>query len=763
MEKDTLAKRLMATFLEELDEHVRALNRDLLDLEKSSESAVRADRLKTLFRTAHSMKGAARSVGVRLIESACHALEDILSAARDSRLSLTPDLFALLFLTGDKIEEAGVRLRTHGELGGSPLADLLPRLEAAAAAVLPMTGQASFVKLPVPDESSLPAVAKPEVVPDPSGLAAGESTVSSVVRVAAKKLDDLLAQNGELLVARRRVQSRTEELVGIHALVNRWKSEWRSIEQSLGRQRFQGTRTKAREHDVERGFSKRAVHVLRQTGDRLHQLERDLDRLTADFAGDSRLLDQTATALDDEVRRVRMLPFAEACQGLERMVRDLAQAGGKDVVLVCEGGQVHLDRSVLEGLKDPLRHLIRNAIDHGVETPEERMRAGKPAQARITVAAALRGAHIAVTVADDGRGLDLEALRHQVRKRGLAEPADERALAQLIFLPEFSTARIITDVSGRGVGLDVVKSRLEALHGSVDLDWTAGAGTRFTLAVPLTLTTLRVILVKAGDQTYGFASTNVQKLVRFDRAGLRSIEGREMLSLGGPPLPVDSLADILGLPRLESAQPGGKALAVIVAAGEKRLAVVVDEFLVEQEIMLKNLGGRIRRVRHFSGATILPSGKIALVLNTADLVRTALARPSSRSLDVTMGAVQAKARKRILVADDSITTRSLEKSILEAAGYEVAVAPDGAAAWQMLQERGADLLVSDVEMPRMDGFALTEMVRSSKQFRELPVVLVTARDTDQDKARGIAVGADAYLGKNAFDQKNLLQAVAQLL
>jgi two-component system chemotaxis sensor kinase CheA len=297
----------------------------------------------------------------------------------------------------------------------------------------------------------------------------------------------------------------------------------------------------------------------------------------------------------------------------------------------------------------------------------------------------------------------------------------------------------------------------------VDLSFQSGRGTRFTLAVPLTLTTLRAVLVGAGGQTFAFVGTNVLKLVRVQPADLRSIGGRDMLSLGGTPLPVAALAETLGLRAREPAGNSGKAPALVVAAGDKQMVFVVDELFTEQEIVVKRLGARIRRLRHVSGATILPSGRIALVLNAANLVRSALTRAAGRALAAVPDKLVSSAKKRVLIAEDSVTTRTLEKSILEAAGYEVATAVDGADAWQLLQERGADVLVSDVEMPRLDGFALTEAVRGSKRFRDLPVILVTARETEADKAQGIAVGANAYLVKSAFDQKNLLETIAQLL
>jgi two-component system chemotaxis sensor kinase CheA len=578
------------------------------------------------------------------------------------------------------------------------------------------------------------------------------------VRIAAEKLDALLGRNGELLVARRRLPPRTEELAALGESVSRWRGEWQAVEKPLAALAEQDGAAAA-----DQALLRRASLVLKGQGQRLRRLEKDLERLTAALVGDSRLIDQVADALDDEVRRARMLPFAEACQGLARMVEDLAVASGKAVDLVLGGGDVELDRSVLEGLKDPLRHLLRNAVDHGAEPPAQRSAAGKPARARVTVDAVLRGAQVEVVVADDGRGLDLDALRQQARKKGLPEPADDHEAARLVFHPGLSTSRLITDVSGRGIGLDVVKSQVEALHGTVDVTFTPGQGTRFTLAVPLTLTTLRAVLVGAGGQTFAFVGTSVEKLVRIDPAQVRSVQGREVLSLGGAPLPVVSLLDVLGRGAAETGPARGKMPAVVLTTGHRHMIVVVDELLAEQEIVVKGLGARIRRVPHVAAATILPSGRIALVLNAANLMRTALARSPAAGLAPRNGVAEGEARKRILIAEDSLTTRTLEKTILEAAGYEVEAVGDGEAAWNHLQQHGADLLVSDVEMPGLDGFTLTQAVRGSKRFHDLPVVLVTGHDRDEDRAHGLEAGANAYLVKSAFDQRNLLETIAQLL
>lgn len=335
-------------------------------------------------------------------------------------------------------------------------------------------------------------------------------------------------------------------------------------------------------------------------------------------------------------------------------------------------------------------------------------------------------------------------------------------MTRLVFLPGFSTAEFITDVSGRGVGLDVVLNRIEALHGTVDVDVVVGAGSRFTLTVSLTLTTIRTVLTVAGGQTFAVATAHMQQLVRFGAADIRSVGGRDVLLLGQSPIPISSLAETLGAAQREPAGPNEKVLGLVLSAGDQQVVFLVDQVLSEQDVVVKTLGHRIRRMRHVSAATLLPSGQVALVLNVAALVRTALGRTSARSLLAAAGA-RAEVKRRLLIAEDSMTTRTLVKSILETAGYDVVTAVDGEQAWQMLPDANVDLVVSDIDMPKRDGFELTAAIRSSKRFAELPVVLVTARKTDEDKTRGIEVGANAYLVKSAFDQSLLLEAISQLL
>ncbi len=764
MDKEKLVQRLMATFLGELQEHVRSLNRDLLALEKERTPEARADVLKALFRTVHTLKGASRSVGVGPIEVACHGLEGVIADIRDGLLSVRPELFELLFATVDGIEEIGVRLRDQREVSDAPLLTLLPglaRAPRARGAAAPVRERRSGAKAPpAPPATFAPAqrsdAAAPPIAQDGNVPGTGGHPM---VRIPASKLDALLAASGELLVARRRLEPRADELATLLEFLARWREDWRKAQRPLRRALGMNG---PQDGSLRPVLSHRAARPFDQVAENLERTERALDTLLSNLVADRRAVERAAGPLEEEVRRVRMVPFGEACEGLERAARDIARGLGKEVELVLEGGDIELDRSVLGALKDPLLHLVRNAVDHGIEPPSIRDAAGKPACGRVTVGAVLHGDRVRIAVSDDGGGLDVNAIREVVTRSQLSLPAEAHEAAQVIFQPGFSTARAVSEISGRGMGLDIVKSRVESLHGSVVCSAESGRGLSVVLDVPLTLTTVRAILISVSGHVHAIPETHVQNLVRLAAEDVRLVEGREVVTLGAAPVPLVSMAEILGCPPREAPRAGAKIPVVVLSVGEHRAAFWVEELLAERDLMVTNLGPRLRRVRHFSGATLLPSGRIALILNAADLLRSALREAPEKRIAGELAA-KTDVSKRLLVVDDSVTTRTLVKSILEAAGYTVLTAPDGASAWEILQEREADLVVADVEMPRMDGCDLTRAIRKSPRFRKLPVVLVTALDSVQDKARGMEAGADAYLVKSAFDQTQLLQTIAQLV
>ena len=744
MDKDDFVKRLMVTFVGELEDHARALERDLLALEKRPAPDTQGELFASLFRTAHSLKGSARTVRVNLLETTGHRLEEIFAAARDGRLPLDQTFFELLLATVDAIGEVGHRLRTNDNLAGVRLDGVVRRL---AMAMGPR------------EETSPSAAVEPGIVSRPA-----LEEWSGVVRVPAEKLDALLTQTGEMLIVRHRAETRSEAAASLQDLMASWHRDWHRIEHGVARLLKYDidpeSRSKARDGVVQR---RQLETTIRRSRDTLSRFEGNLERLVADLGEDRRVIEQTVTPLDVEVRRTRMVPFHAACDGLERLVRDLTARSDTIVRLDVEGSEIELDRSIVEGLKDPLLHLVRNAVDHGIEPAAARRAAGKPASGRVTVAAALRGPRVEVTVNDDGQGLDTAAIRDQLRNRAVAVPANDLDVAQTIFLPGLSTSATVTSISGRGVGLDVVKTRLTSMRGTVDVSFGAGQGTKFTLVVPLTLTSVRVILVEASGQVYAVDTIGVHRVLRIGADDIRSIEGRKILVIAGMPVPLVTLTGSLGFHDSAPLADGGKIPVVVLAAGNRSAAFVVDNLQNEREVIVRALGPRLRHVKYVSGGTILPDGRIALILNAPDLIQRALNLPATAGLSDTQPIAARSARKRLLVADDSVTVRTLQKNILESAGYDVMAAVDGMEAWHLLSENGADLVVSDVEMPRLDGFSLTEAIRESRRFRDLPVILVTAMESDADKARGLAVGADAYCLKSAFDQKDLLATIARLL
>jgi two-component system, chemotaxis family, sensor kinase CheA len=744
MDKDDLVQRLMVTFIGELEDHARALERDLLALEKRPAPDVKGEIFASLFRTAHSLKGSARMVRVSLLETTGHRLEEIFAAARDGRLPVDATFFELLLATVDAIGEVGHRLRTNANLAGVRLDGVVRKLAMAMG----------------PREETLPSASvEPGVVSRPAA-----EEWSGVVRVPAEKLDALLAQTGEMLIVRHRAEARGEAAAALQDLMATWHREWRRVEQGVaGLLKYDidpEPHSKARNGVVQR---RRLETTMRRNREALSRFEGSLERLVADLGEDRRVIEQTVNPLDVEVRRTRMVPFSAACDGLERLVRDLTARGNRRVQLDIEGGEIELDRSIVEGLKDPLLHLVRNAVDHGIEPAAARRAASKPDLGRVTVAAALRGPRVEVTVNDDGQGLDTAAIRDQLRKRTLAVPADDLDAAQMIFLPGLSTSETVTSISGRGIGLDVVKTRLTSMRGTVDITFKAGQGTKFTLVVPLTLTSIRVILVKASGHAYALDTIGVHRVLRISADEIRSIEGRKVLLIAGIPVPLAALTESLGFDRSAPLVRSAKIPVVVLAAGNRLAAFVVDDLQSEREVVVRALGPRLRHVKYVSGGTVLPDGRIALILNTSDLIQHALSLPAAAGFPDAQAIVPRSAKKRLLVADDSVTVRTLQKNILESAGYDVVAAVDGMEAWHLLSEKGADLVISDVEMPRMDGFSLTEAIRDSKRFRDLPVILVTAMESTADKTRGLAAGADAYCLKSTFDQKDLLATIARLL
>lgn len=741
MSSDDLSTRLLSIFLEELTDQISVMTADLGVLEDDPDDE---DRLRSLFRVLHTVKGAARVAGVRAIEQACHALETELTGVRERSDRLDHERVQRLYTAADALADAGHRIRAGQELTGTPLASLLHELTGS----VPKEGLPALASAESGTDSGRATTAQ-SAVRAGGGAVAGEPAEGSI-RVQSEELDTLLASVSDLLITNGRIARRPGALESMHERLTRLATTWQRSTDAL--------RLVLERADAPTGLTA----LVRRLDDDLRAAAREAGTLIQDATDDARGLGRVTGEIAETVHRLRLRPFADACQALPSVVRDVAGVAGRAVDLELHGQDVRVDRAVVDALREPLHHLVRNAIDHGIEPAAERIQAGKPERGTVRVEAELVHGRLSVRISDDGAGLDVDAIRARLEERGLEVAPGERELVRALFAGGLSTREEATAISGRGIGLDLVRATLGRIGGHVDLFWTRGEGTTFVLECPPTPARIRVVLAVVGTQIFAIPTANVERLRRVELEQVRSVEGRRVLTHENEPIAFGALASILG-PPLQPRPLVGKVPVVVLSAGGDRMAVAVDELLAEQELVFRPLGRGRAPLPHISGGTLLPSGQAALVLNPVGVVAAGVEHRAALEIVDESSTEETDKRLRILVVDDSITTRTLEQSILEAAGYDVLTAVDGEDAWSTLQEHEVDLVVADVEMPRLDGFGLCEAIRASRRLRELPVILVTALETTEHRARGLEAGADAYLGKSSFDQETLLETIRQLL
>ncbi len=795
---ESIRQKLIVTFLVEQREHLQQLTQGLLALEKAADDAGQQPDLDEIFRAAHSMKGSARAVGMTTIEGLSHALEELLVRVKEDRLALSSNLFDLLYQGLDAVELVLTQVEAGNMTSPAKALLALAALEEAVAMDAADNGR-------VPQPPALPTIPEPEQQnePEPPILpfeeagfepdeaeafepvlpfapimigASDEETAEPVlpfkqsseetIRVSVSKLDALMAQFSELVAAKIRAEQRLAEMRQIQTFAMAWHKEWSAFRTDYHRLIRKGG-VNGREP-----YNKEMTAVLdyvSRNQEHLRFLTSQANTLHRRSANDLMRLSLIIDELEEEVKRVRMLPLNTITATFGRMVRDLARQHDKRISFVLVGGETELDKRVLEQVKDPLIHLLRNAADHGIETTAVRQKLGKPLPAQITLSAGLQDNNVVISLQDDGAGLDPDTLRQTAVARGIITQAEadylsDKDAANLIFRSGFSTSQVTTDISGRGVGMDIVRQNVTALDGELIVDFKPGEGTTFTMILPLTLTSARGLLLRAGEQIFALPLTAVDRMLRVNPAHIKQVEGKDVIVDQEQPVAVVPLTDLLGIPVTAVAE--NILTVVIIKVAERRLGLIVDNLLGEQEIVSKKLGKQLAKVSGFSGGTLLGSGEVVLVLNGSDLIK--LAQRPTRRLHVQPKFKfdsPTRAQKTVLVVDDSITTRTLEKNILEAKGYHVRLATNGEEALSTLLEESVlpDIIVTDINMPRLNGFDLTSRIKRDNRFQEIPVILVTSLDSPADKARGIEVGADAYIVKSRFNQDNLVETIEQLI
>lgn len=782
---------MLDLFRLEVEAQAAILNEGLLALESQPESA---KVLESLMRAAHSVKGAARIVAIDAAVNLAHVMEDCFVAAQKQTVTLGADEVDVLLhgvdllLNISQVEAGGLNrwLAQQGEdiettrqevaailkPGSAPVSkrkveaqatttndsktqaqEALPQPNSEIVAMsVPAQTQQLATKQPVESVSTLsqtPSNLKPA---SPSTGQPAEASADRVVRVSAENLNRIMGLAGESLIEANWLQPFADSLMILKK---------RQLELSKLLQEFQETMTVSRNKQSDK-FLAAAREKERECreilGDRLDQLE-----LYARRTG------SLSDRLYREVIASNMRPFADGVGGFPRMIRDLARKLGKQVKFEIFGKATPVDRDILKKLEAPLTHILRNSVDHGLESPEERAAAGKPVEGTVRLEAVHRGGMLAITVSDDGRGIDVERLRQKVIDKGLttaemAAQLSDNELLEFLFLPGFSTAKQVTEISGRGVGLDIAKSMAQEVGGNVRASSQLGKGTSFHFQLPLTLSVVRTLLVEISGEPYAFPLARIEQIVMVDKEDINSVENRQYFTMDNKNIGLVPAYQVL---ELKESAPKSDALPVIVICEQSDYyGLVVDRCLGEYDLVVRPLDSRLGKVQDISAAALMGDGTPILIVDVSDLVHSVDNLLDTNQLSRIGGDINsslASHHKSILVVDDSITVREMERKLLQNKGYKVDVAVDGMEAWYTVCSNHYDLVVSDIDMPRMNGIELVNKIKNHPKLNSIPVIIVSYKDREEDRIRGMEAGADYYLTKASFHDDTLVQAVVDLI
>jgi two-component system, chemotaxis family, sensor histidine kinase and response regulator WspE len=748
---------MLDLFRLEVEQQAMILTNGLVAIETQSPSA---SDLEALMRAAHSVKGAARIVGLDEAVGVAHAMEDSFVAAQNQALTLGSEQIDVLLHGVDF-------LRSLSQLNDRDLPDWLEKNDLAIAAI-----RSSISALVHPE--TLPAVALPIPLTAPeipfsvsdetasdAEIVNAETVQDRVVRVSAENLTRIMGLAGESLIAANWLPSFSDGLMELKTCQIELSKSLEVLQQDVS---FNDSLT------IE---NKALLDVIRQReqecrswlNDRLTELEGFVQRSV-----------NLSDRLYREVITTHMRPFEDGVQGFPRMVRDISRQLNKQVKLEIIGKSTSVDRDILTKLEAPLTHILRNAIDHGIEMPEDRMALGKPAEGRVRLEAFHRGGMLSVTIADDGKGIDAETVRQRIIQQDLA-PAEVAAqmtdaeLMEFLFLPGFSLSRQVTELSGRGVGLDIAKSMVQEVGGTVRAISQPGKGTSFLFQLPLTLSVIRTLLVEVAGEPYAFPLARIDRILTLQPSEITSIENRPYFTLNGKHIGLIAAAQVLELPIVTL--PDAPIWVVTLSDAAHTYGLWVDRCLGERELVVRPLDSRLGKVPDISAAALMEDGALVLIIDVSDLVQSMnTLLTSDRLLNVSVAtnpqptqsdAVEPHDPKRVLVVDDSITVREMERKLLQNRGYRVEVAVDGMEGWNAVRAQPYDLVISDIDMPRMNGIELVQQMKQHPRLKSIPVIVVSYRDREEDRLQGLEAGADYYLTKSSFHDDTLIEAVRDLI
>jgi two-component system, chemotaxis family, sensor histidine kinase and response regulator WspE len=746
---------MMDLFKAEVQQHGMTLNQGLVALEANPTDG---KLIEPLMRSAHSIKGAARIVGLDTAVELAHAMEEVFVGAQSGEIKLGAKAIDWLLKGVDKLEQVSVQ--SDASLPGWLVANadgvtkLVGAYKEIRAGKEPgdSGGPKVQTEAQVGGTMSAAPVARPEPTPVPAQAAPAQTAGDDrVVRVSAENLNRLMGLAGETMVDTRRFRPLIDSLLHLKRQQNRLSLVLEHLRD--------GIEVGANADSLD-AIARDAQGIIKSARQNLMgQLEK--------LEGFARKTDDLASRLYSEAIASRMRPFSDGVGGFPRTVRDLARKLDKKVKLVIKGERTQVDRDILERIEAPINHMVRNAIDHGMEVPAERMIRGKPDVGTITVEARHWAGMLTVTISDDGKGIDPEAIRRKVIAKKMvpqdvADSLSESELYDFMFLPGFSTAEKVSEISGRGVGLDVVQTFVQEVSGTIRVASQLGKGSTFTLTLPITLSVIRAVVVEIAGEPYAFAMTRIDRVEHLNVEEVVKIENRQSYNRDGVNIGLIPGAQVLGF---EAPEPKGKLCVVVVSDRNQPYGLVVDRFVGEQDLVVRKLDPRLGKLPDIAAAALMEDGSPLLIIDTDDMLRSIDkllhgGRLGSVKTGMLAGTVR---RKRVLVVDDSITVREVERKLLENRGYQVEIAVDGADGLNAVRDGHFDLVISDVDMPRMTGLELVATIKADPKLKQIPVMIVSYKDREEDRMRGLEAGANAYLTKGSFHDQTLINMVRDLI
>jgi len=771
-------KDLIAIFKVETDDHLTKLDKGLVELEKHPENM---ELVRELNREVHTLKGAARVFGFYEIQDIAHKIEDIFEQVAQERAAFSSPIAERIFRGLDAIRTILEKI-VVGEKVDVDISDVCRELEECISEEPAIReqkkkdrGQKALREAGGGAQEKEKASQKPQMKAEGHGKTYEEkkpmdevvprlneavvthqsAQMEEYIRVPLSRVNKLLYLVGEMVINKMKSSAKIAQAKRLSKLSKEAQKNISGVSEAIKREfsREDGEVTK----------------LLSQCDAQIQKLREDTVELYDNVSTEAFHLDPVIDELQAKMKEIKMLPLSTIFEGFPRMVRDIASQKGKEVNLEISGDKTELDKKVLEGIKTSLIHILRNSIDHGIEEPDVRVALGKPQSGTIKISAFHEADNVVIAIEDDGKGMDIEGIKQTALKKRLVSSDDlekmtEKEILNIVFMDGYSTSPIITDVSGRGIGLDIVRRDIRDLKSQVILDTEMNKGTRFTLVLPLTISIIQVLLVRIQGMLFALPMLPIAESLKINMEDVSTIEGRMAIQVREHIVPVVRLSEVLELP--PTRDEGGKAkeeMPVVIATSlDRRVGFIVDEIVGEDEVFIKSLGEHLGKVKNVSGASLMGTGEVVVVLDIADVIaNSAFSHPGvtgERPIPQ-----KKRKEKRILVVEDALSTRELEKSILETQGYFVDTAVDGLDALDRMTGTRYDLIVSDIEMPRMNGFELCKTLKEKEEYKDIPVVMVTALDKEEDKRRGIEAGAAAYIVKSAFEQTNLLDTVERLI